>query len=240
MARVLLKGYAMSNRASIAVACTEPAEQASVSDWLSQSGYDPVTVSDLSRLDDDLQVNAVEALIAEMALVPREDDVRSLVRRLGSNRPLMILGDARRLPRAVMGDLSVINRPLTREGLLLSVGLALAEGRPARRFPRRDVEPIQAMAHGIAVTVREASVGGVGLEVAGPRQALLPPYFELRIPEFGVHVVVKRAWLVPVGAALVRCGGTVEGDLPGATRPWSEFAREAPAPVASVTRRMAI
>ena len=151
----------------------------------------------------------------------------------------MILGDVSRLPSAVRGELSVINRPITREGLLLSVGLALAEGRPARRFPRRDVEPIAAVAHGIAVTVREASVGGVGLEVAGPK-AVLPPYFEFRVPAFGVHVVVKRAWLVPVGPALVRCGGTIEGDLPDATRPWSEFAREAPAPMSSVTRRMAI
>ena len=230
----------MTNRASIAVACLQPAERASVSDWLSQSGYDPVAVSDLSRLDEDLHANPVEALIAEMALVPREDDVRGLMRRLGTNRPLMILGDASRLPKTVRGDLSVINRPLTREGLLLSVGLALAEGRPARRFPRRDVEPIPAVAHGMAVTVREASVGGVGLEVTGPRQAVLPPYFELRVPAFGVHVVVKRAWLVPIGPALARCGGTIEGDLPDATKPWAEFAREAPAPVASVARRMAI
>ncbi len=230
----------MTHRVSIAVACLEPAERASVSDWLSQSGYDPVAVSDLSRLDEDLHTNPVEALIAEMAMVPSEDEVRGLMRRLGSNRPLMILGDASRLPTAVRGDLSVIDRPLTRESLLLSVGLALAEGRPSRRFPRRDVEPIPAVAHGIGVTVREASVGGVGLEVAGPRQAVLPPYFELRVPAFGVHVVVKRAWLVPVGPALVRCGGTVEGDLPDATRAWSEFAREAPAPVASVKRRMAI
>jgi hypothetical protein len=230
----------VTHRVSIAVACLEPAERASVSDWLSQSGYDPVAVSDLSRLDEDLHTNPVEALIAEMAMVPSEDEVRGLMRRLGSNRPLMILGDASRLPTAVRGDLSVIDRPLTRESLLLSVGLALAEGRPSRRFPRRDVEPIPAVAHGIGVTVREASVGGVGLEVAGPRQAVLPPYFELRVPAFGVHVVVKRAWLVPVGPALVRCGGTVEGDLPDATRAWSEFAREAPAPVASVKRRMAI
>ena len=60
----------MTNRASIAVACLEPAERASVSDWLSQSGYDPVAVSDLSRLDEELHTNAVEALIAEVAMVP--------------------------------------------------------------------------------------------------------------------------------------------------------------------------
>ncbi len=230
----------MTNRASIAVACLEAAERASISEWLSQSGYDPVIVSDLSRLDEDLKAHAVEALIADLAMVPREDDVRSVMRRLGSNRPLMILGDASRLPRAVRGELSVINRPFTREGLVLSVGLALAEGRPARRFPRRDVEPIPAVAHGIAVTVREASVGGVGLEVTGARQTVLPPYFNLRVPEFGVHVVVRRAWLVPVGPARLRCGGTVEGDLPDATRPWAEFAHAAPPPVSSVTRRMGL
>jgi hypothetical protein len=230
----------MSDRASIALACTQSAERTSLTDWLSASGYHPVPLPDLSRLDDDLQNNSIEALIADMVFIPREDDVRNLVRRLGTNRPLMLLGDTSRLPIAALGDVSVISRPVTREAILLSVGLALAEGRPARRFPRRHVEPIPATAQGISVTVREASVGGVGLEVSGPRQAVLPPYFNLRIPEFGVHVLVKRAWIVPVNADIMRCGGTVEGDLNGATRSWAEFAREAPAPVAAVRRRMAI
>jgi hypothetical protein len=230
----------MSDRASIALACTHSAERASLTEWLSASGYHPVALADLSRLDDDLQHHAVEALIADMVLIPREDDVRNLVRRLGSNRPLMVLGDAGRLSVATLDDVSVISRPLTRDGILLSVGLALAEGRPARRFPRRHVEPIPATAQGLSVTVREASVGGVGLEVVGSRQTVLPPYFNLRIPEFGVHVLVKRAWIVPIGPDRMRCGGTVEGDLNGATRSWTDFAREAPAPVASVRRRMAI
>jgi hypothetical protein len=208
--------------------------------WLSESGYVPFPVSDFSRLDEDLQSNAAEALIVERSLVPRETEVRDLVRRLGGNRPLLLLGDANRLPGIAMGELSVIPRPLTRDQLLLSVGLALAEGRPARRFPRREVEPISGTANGFAVAVREASVGGVGLDVHGARQSVLPPFFSLRIPEFGVHVVVKRAWMVPLSATSMRCGGTVEGDLPDATRPWAEFAREAPAPVASVSRRMAI
>ena len=230
----------MSDRSSIAFACPQSTERASVSEWLSVSGYHPVVLPDLSQLDDDLQTNPIEALIADMGLLPREDDVRNLVRRLGNNRPLMVLGDASRLSATTRSDLSVIPRPLNRDSLLLSVGLALAEGRPARRFARRHVEPIPATAQGIAVTIREASVGGVGLEVSGSRQAVLPPFFNLRIPEFGVHVLVKRAWMVPVSPVLMRCGGTVEGDLNGSTRPWADFAREAPAPVASVKRRMAI
>jgi hypothetical protein len=91
------------------------------------------------------------------------------------------------------------------------------------------------------VVIREASPGGVGLEMVGPRPNPLPPYFRLRIPEFGVHVVVKRAWIAPSAAVEnVRCGGTVEGDLPDAARSWAEFAREAPGPVTHVARRWAI
>lgn len=229
----------MPDRASIALACPVHGERSAVSGWLTESGYHPVAIQDLTCLDDDLQANPFEALIADMALVPREDYLWDLVRRLGSNRPLMVLGDASRLPRAVLNDLSVVERPLTREAVLLTVALALAEGRPARKFPRRYVEPIPALAHGVAVTVREASAGGVGIELTGARTSVLPPYFDLRIPEFGVHVRVKRAWMASAGAEATRCGGTVEGDLPGHRRPWAEFAREAPAPVSHVMRRWA-
>jgi hypothetical protein len=227
----------MSDRASIAVACSQSVERNTITGWLTGAGYDVVGIADINRLDDELQAHPVEALIADLSLLPKEDSLRALLRRLGHNRPLMLIGDASRFPRPLVADLSVLARPLTREGLLLSVGLSLAEGRPARRYPRRHVEPISASAQGIAVTVREASVGGVGLEVAGPRQAVLPPYFHLRIPDFGVHVLVRRAWTAQVGPALTRFGGTIEGDVAGAARPWSEFAREAPERVVSAAPR---
>lgn len=225
----------MSQRASIVVACPSPSERASVAEWLGQSGYDPLPIPDLSQLDRDLHARPIEAVIADMALVPGDSDVSGLMRRLGGNRPLVMLGEVSRVPAARRSEVTVIARPVERDALLLSVGLALAEGRPARRFARRSVEPIAASAHGIAVTVREASVGGVGIELAGPRSGTLPPFFSLRIPEFGVHVLVKRAWLAPIAPQRMRCGGTVEGDLPDAVRPWSEFALEAPGPVANLT-----
>ena len=228
----------MSDRPSVAIACSQAPERASVTDWLFDSGYQPVALADLSRLDEEVHANAIEALIIDMALIPREEDVRNLARRLGNNRPLILLGDASRLSALTRGDVSVIARPLKREELLLSVGLALAEGRPARRFARRSVGPIPATAQGMSVTIREASPGGVGIEVSGPRQAVLPPYFNLRVPDHGVHVLVKRAWIVPVRADLLRCGGSVEGDLNGSTRTWAEFANEAPAPVAPMKRRL--
>jgi hypothetical protein len=218
----------MTDMASIALACPQAAERASVLEWLGQSGYHTIPVNDLSYLNAELQANPIEALVADAALVPR-DDLPGLLRRLGVNRPLVLLGDARRLPASMMGDLSVVSRPLSREALLLSVGLALAEGRPARRYARRKIDRIAASAHGLAVTLLEVSPGGVGFEMPGARSNLLPPFFGLQIPDLGIHVLVKRAWLAPAGPGGLRCGGTIEGDMPGARQKWADFVREAPA-----------
>jgi len=229
---------AMNDRATIAVACPKSNERSQISEWLRQTGYDLVELPDVGRLEEHLQGAPIEALLADLVLVPRENDVRDLVRRLGANRPLVALGESGHLPASLRSDLNVLARPMTRESVIIAVGLALAEGRPARRYPRKPVEPIPATANGVTVTIREASVGGVGLEMAGPRTNVLPPFFRLRVPEFGVHCVVKRAWLNT--SDVVRCGGTIEGDLPDAARSWAEFAREAPAPVTFVARRWSI
>ena len=55
----------MRDRATIALACVLPAERTSIMEWLWQSGYEAITLSDLSRLDDDLQAHSVEALVAD-------------------------------------------------------------------------------------------------------------------------------------------------------------------------------
>lgn len=226
----------MPHRSQIALVCSKPADRSAVAEWLSESGYAPVPLSDFARLDKDLQAHAIEAMVVDTALVASDDELFGLVRRLGVNRPLVVVGDVSHLRRDLREDLNVVERPLTREALLLAVGLALAEGRPVRQVARRQIEPIAASAQGLAVTVREASVRGVGLELAGQRPTALPPYFNLRIPAFGVHVLVKRAWMAPAGPALMRCGGTVEGDMPDAAQPWSSFASDAPAPTSPVRR----
>ncbi len=224
----------MMEPASIGLACSHPGERATLTEWLNQAGYDPVAVPDLGRLSEDLRTRAIEALIADVALVP-PGDLAGLVRRLGINRPLVLLGDPGRLGGAMSRDLSVVERPLSKEALLLSVALALAEGRPARQHLRKRIGRIAASAHGMEVTLREVSPGGVGFDIAASKHVALPPYFTLRVPDFGVVVMVRRAWVAPAGP-LVRCGGTVEGDLAGAARSWVDFTQEVPAQAVSARK----
>jgi hypothetical protein len=228
----------MTDRATVAIACPRATERNAICEWLRQTGYEPIILTDLARLEEQFQAAPIEALVADLVLAPREADIRDLVRRLGANRPLIAIGEGGHLRMSLRNDLSLLARPFTREGVIIAVGLALAEGRPARRYPRKPVEPIPATANGLTATIREASIGGVGIELSGARGNVLPPFFRLRVPEFGVHCIVKRAWLT--ASDVVRCGGTVEGDLPDAARTWAEFAREAPAPVTLVARHWAV
>lgn len=217
-------------RPRIGLAVPDSDERSAVAAWLAEGGYDSVELPDWPRVEDQLQQSQIQAVVADIALFARPDEVVSLIRRMGANRPLLLLGDGARLPVSARGEWSLLPRPLDSNAVTLAIGLALAEGRPARRFRRKRVAPIPASAHGMAATVRETSTGGVGLELVGPRAVTLPPYFKLRIPHFGVHVLVKRAWTTQGASRHTRCGGTVEGDLPDASRPWVDFVREAREP----------
>ena len=94
----------MSDPAVIALACPQPDERALLTRWLSDADYTPIHTADPRRIDDDLQTHPIEAMVADVTLLPRPDDVRLLLRRLGSNRPLLLVGDGGNLPGSERGE----------------------------------------------------------------------------------------------------------------------------------------
>ena len=111
---------------------------------------------DLDLLARDLSTRPVEALIADVALVPAVDLPR-LIRMLGANRPLIVVGEADKALETVPRDVTWIDRPVTRDNFLLSVALALAEGRPARRSPRKLVPRLLSQIDGVSAKVMDVS-----------------------------------------------------------------------------------
>ena len=103
---------------------------------------------DLDLLARDLSARPVEALIADVSLVP-VTELSRLVRLLGPNRPLIVVGEAAKALETVPRDVTWIDRPATHENFLLSVALALAEGRPARRSPRKVVPRLPSQIDGV-------------------------------------------------------------------------------------------
>lgn len=199
----------MTSPIRIGVACPIPGERAAFLKWLALAGYEPVPMLTIDALGRELLARPVEALIADVSLVPATQLTR-LTRVLGANRPLILVGDPEQALEDVPKDAAWISRPVGRDTFLLSVALALAEGRPARRSPRRAVPHILSSIDGVTSRVLDVSDEGVRLEIAGTSSSALPPYFTLRIPGFGVAAKVKRVWVATPSQGSVWCGGAVE------------------------------
>ena len=216
----------MSNKTRIGVACPIPGERAAFLEWLSEAGYEPVPMLDLDCMARDLGVRPVEALIADAALVPAVELAR-VVRILGANRPLILVGAASAAPEPVPRDATFVERPVSQDAFLLLVALAFAEGRPARRSPRKFVTNLSSTIDGVPSKVMDVSAEGVRLEVC-TGQTALPPYFTLRVAGFGLAIKVKRVWVAAPPQGSVWCGGVVEKPLPKSKTAWGSFIEAAP------------
>ena len=156
------------------------------------------------------------------------DEIQFVMRLLGANRPLILIGDPGTPQSKVPRDASWLDRGVSQESLLLSVALALAEGRPARRSPRKPVSHLISSIDGVVSQVLDVSSEGVRLELAGVAATALPPVFTMRVPAFGVVTTVKRIWVANPGRRALWCGGTVVRTSPKAAFAWKTLVDTAP------------
>lgn len=209
------------------MACPRPGERAALIEWLEGAGYEPVPMLDLSSLASTLEMRPMEVLVADASLVP-EASLHTVIRTLGINRPLVLVGDAATAPASLLRHAAWLDRPVTREALTLAIDLALAEGRPARRSARKYITPLGALVDGAAARVLDVSDEGVRLELTGGRPAALPPIFTVRVPAFGVVATVKRVWVAQPTSRAVWCGGAIVGTTPQAVSLWRRLVDAAP------------
>lgn len=224
----------MANRPRIGVACPIPGERAALLEWLSGSGYEPVPMVDVDGLAREIDARRFEALIGDADLI-READARHLLRALGGNRPLIVVGDDAAEVQAEAGrwQAPFLARPAQRETVILAVSLALAEGRPARRSPRRPVARIPASVDGVVSRILDVSYDGVRFEIPEEHRTQLPPSFSVRVAMFKVSVIAHRVWVnAPLHGerdGTVWCGAALRKS-PGMTPPaWQTFVDHAPA-----------
>jgi hypothetical protein len=148
---------------------------------------------------------------------------------LGANRPLVLVGHPEQRLEDVPRDATWLPRPVTKGSFLLSIGLALAEGRPARRSPRTVVARLLSTVDGMSAKIVDVSSEGVRLEIPGATTSGLPPFFMLKVPAFGVIAKVKRVWVAQPGPSHTWCGGIIERPVEkGAKMPWPVFVKTAP------------
>jgi len=215
------------NSVRIGVACPVAGERAAFLEWLTLAGYDPMPMLSIDTVGRDLTTRPIEALIADVSLVSASDLPR-IVKTLGQNRPLVLVGHPSDAIEEVPCWATWIDRPVTRDTFLLSIALALAEGRPARRSPRKMVPRLSSLIDGVSSRIVDLSLEGVRLEIPGGSPAVLPPYFTLRVPSFGVAAKVKRVWVAMPAQGSMWCGGIVERQADKHAVAWNKFVLNAP------------
>ena len=212
----------------IGVACPNPGERAAFIEWLKSAGYQAVPMMSLESVTREMSANPFEALIADAALVSAVDLPR-IVKMLGSNRPLILVGNPDQKIEEVPRDATWMPRPVTRDAFVLLIALAFAEGRPARRSPRTSVARLLSTVDGMAAKIVDVSSEGVRLEIPGASTSGLPPFFVLKVPAFGVAARVKRVWVSQPGPGHTWCGGIIERPSEKSARmPWPVFVKTAP------------
>jgi hypothetical protein len=155
-------------------------------------------------------------------------DLPRVARTLGANRALILVGNPGSAIEEVPLYATWMERPVARDGFQLSVALGLAEGRPARRSPRKLVPRLSSSIDGVTSRVVDVSSEGVRLEVIGASPAALPPYFTLKVPGFGIAAKVKRVWVAVPNQGSVWCGGVIERPNEKTAASWNNFIASAP------------
>jgi hypothetical protein len=217
-----------ANRVKIGVACPIAGERAAFIEWLNSAGYQAVPMMSLESVTREMSANPFEALIADVSLISAADLSR-IVKLLGTNRPLILVGTPEQRIEEVPRDATWMPRPVTKEFFKLSIALALAEGRPARRSPRTMVSRMLSTVDGMSAKIVDVSSEGVRLEIPGATPSGLPPFFVLKVPAFGVIAKVKRVWVSQPGPSHTWCGGTIERAAEkSAKMPWPVFVKTAP------------
>ena len=217
-----------ANSVKIGVACPIPGERAAFMEWLNTAGYQAVPMMSLESVTREMSANPFEAMIADASLLSASDLPR-IVKMLGPNRPLILVGNPNQRLEEVPRDATWLPRPASQATFLLAIGLALAEGRPARRSPRTMVARLLSTVDGMSAKIVDVSSEGVRLEIVGTTTGGLPPFFQLKVPAFGVIAKVKRVWVSQPGPGHTWCGGIIErpAEKP-AKMPWPVFVKTAP------------
>jgi hypothetical protein len=213
----------MGARTRIAVATRSPAERATFCDWLNSDGFEAVPVRDIGASARELEALNFEMLVADVELMTVGALMR-VARYRATPRPVVVVGDADVEAENDAGrrGASYLVRPIERGGLLFAVTLALAEGRPMRRSPRKRVAPFPVAIDGVPSRVLDVSHEGVRIELARAHRSALPPHFTLRVPDFNVAIMIQRVWVSNmVGASTqICCGGAVSHNPQRSTASW--------------------
>jgi hypothetical protein len=222
----------MSVRPRVLVASAERTECDAICDWLRSEGIDPVPGRALEGTLRHMDGMPLDAIIAgvEFAFAGAVKAARTARQ---SRAPIIALtADRADEAAADRAGYFSASRPISRDVLMCSVTMALAESRPVRRSPRKAVATMEAVAEGLPALLVDVSNEGLRLHLPRSHRPL-PPVFTVRVPLVGIVLSVHRCWTRPSAASGAAagsvCGMALGSNPPAREQGWRRFVDIVPA-----------
>ena len=217
----------MSTSPRVGIACPRPGERAAVSDWLRSVTIEPVVLVDACFVNTQVEGRPLDCVVADAALL--SPHFIAALRRGDPNRAIIAIGDAGDPNQEALTrkDVAFHARPIAEKDLLLAVSLAVAEGHPFRRSPRRIVPRLATTIEGEPAVLIDVSNEGLRLELASAKAARLSPQFVIHVPALKMGVPVQRVWLragsEPGQSARLQCGASILAQDERTVRAWQRL-----------------
>ena len=230
-------GPIMTTRPRILVASPHLAECEALADWMCSEGFDLVRTSTSASAADEIQARAFDLLVADFAFAFRDGlHAASRARACNLQTPTVVIGesDPAAQAHAERHRAMYLSRPVERTSLVCTISMAIMEGRPARRSPRKTISRFDALVNGAPSYIVDVSNEGLRLEIPQDRRSsALPPYFSVWIAMIGVALKAQRIWANAVPGSgrtgMVSCGATLSKNQSGAEQAWCAFVDTVPA-----------
>ena len=222
--------HKVAGRPRVLVALPDPTEGATVCDWLTANGFEPLHRTTPSAAAADMQARAIQLLIADASWAVGTA-LQSVTRSRGQLVPTILIGDAiERRAAAVNAQTMYMTRPIEPAVLSCFVSMALMDDRPVRRSPRKEVKRFDALVNGMPSGIINVSPEGLRLEVPRARRATLPPYFAVRVPLVGVAIIAKRMWTMSPSkqGSTIFCGAALSHNRASSEERWRAFVDTVP------------
>ena len=217
--------HKVAGRPRVIVALPDSTEGATVAEWLSANGFEPLLRTNPAAAAADMQTRAVQLLIAD-ANWAVGTALQSVTRSRSQLVPTILIGEPiERRSTAVNAQTMYMTRPIEKAVLSCFVSMALMDDRPVRRSPRKTVQRFEALVNGLPSGIVNVSAEGLRLEVPRDKRATLPPYFAVRVPLVGVAVIAKRMWTLSPSkqASTVWCGAALSHNRASSEERWRAF-----------------
>jgi hypothetical protein len=213
----------MSKHPRVVIALPDAAERVSLANWLQTDGFEPVQRSSATAAAEEMRARAFDLLITDATFV-RRDGLHAMGRRRHPSAPMVVLGSSAETgqPGAMY-----LSRPVERAMLMCAVSIALLDERPAQRSPRKIVNRFLAIANNVPSRILDVSKEGLRVEIPYGTRSVPPPYFNVRVPEMGVAITVRRKWVQPWPSngrpQVLRCGVELSNNRATAEQAWRAF-----------------